>query len=181
MARPSEPGWSGWSTGDGTTSAPHVSIRILRYGFCWYEARTMYTLHSRSNCAHANDSAVPHWPAPVSVDRRAIALGLVVERLRNRGVRLVRAGGRDRLVLEVDARRCTERALQTIGAHERRRAPQLEDVEHLARARRSTAPSTPLGRSGPWGRAARGRRGRRARWWRDAAGVAAAPASPATR
>ena len=32
--------------------------------------RTMYTLHSRSNWAQAKASAVPHWPAPVSVVRR---------------------------------------------------------------------------------------------------------------
>ncbi len=30
----------------------------------------MYTLQSRSNWEQANDSAVPHWPAPVSVARR---------------------------------------------------------------------------------------------------------------
>ncbi len=72
MARPSEPGLSTSSTGDGTTDAPHVSMSTRRYGFCSYDARTMYTLHSRSNCAHANDSALPHWPAPVSVARRVV-------------------------------------------------------------------------------------------------------------
>lgn len=41
-----------------------------RYGFCSKLARTMYTAHSRSNCAQANDSAVPHCPAPVSVASR---------------------------------------------------------------------------------------------------------------
>ena len=62
----------GSATGDGTTDAPHVSIRIRRYGFCSYDARTMYTLHSRSNCAHANAIELPHWPAPVSVVRRVM-------------------------------------------------------------------------------------------------------------
>ena len=28
----------------------------------------MKTSHSRPNCVHANASAEPHWPAPVSVD-----------------------------------------------------------------------------------------------------------------
>ena len=32
----------------------------------------MYTLHSRSNCAHANASELPHCPAPVSVVRRVM-------------------------------------------------------------------------------------------------------------
>ena len=41
IAMPSEPGLSGWSTGDGTTSPPQVSIIIRRYGFWLYEARTM--------------------------------------------------------------------------------------------------------------------------------------------
>ena len=31
---PSEPGCPGSSTGEGTTSPPHVSIAIRRYGFC---------------------------------------------------------------------------------------------------------------------------------------------------
>ena len=34
IASPSEPGLDGSSTGDGTTSPPHVSITIRRYGFC---------------------------------------------------------------------------------------------------------------------------------------------------
>ena len=40
---------------------------IRRYGFWSYDARTCQTSHSRSYCAQANASAVPHWPAPVSV------------------------------------------------------------------------------------------------------------------
>ncbi len=32
----------------------------------------MYTMHSRPNCAQANDSAEPHWPAPVSVVSRVM-------------------------------------------------------------------------------------------------------------
>ena len=58
---------------------------------------------------------------------------LVVERLRHGGVRLVRAGGRDSLVLVVDPRRRPERLLQPMGAEERRGPPQAVDVEHLAR------------------------------------------------
>ena len=72
IASPSEPGVVGSSTGDATTSLPHVSMRILRYGFCSKLARTMYTLQSRSNCRDAKLSAVPHWPAPVSVAMRFV-------------------------------------------------------------------------------------------------------------
>ena len=57
---------------------------------------------------------------------------LVVERLGYRGVRLVRSGRRDRLVLVVDAGRRTERPLEPLGPDERRRPPQAQDVEHLA-------------------------------------------------
>jgi hypothetical protein len=46
---------------------PNVSIIILRYGFWSYEARTCQTSHSSPYWAHANASAVPHGPAPVSV------------------------------------------------------------------------------------------------------------------
>ncbi len=69
---PRVPGWSGSSTGEGTTSLPQVSIMMRRYGFCSNDARTMYTLQSMSYCVHANDSAVPHCPAPVSVVRRVM-------------------------------------------------------------------------------------------------------------
>ena len=55
------------SEGLGWTVPPKVSIMIRRYGFWSYDARTCQTSHSRSNWAHANASAVPHWPAPVSV------------------------------------------------------------------------------------------------------------------
>ncbi len=50
---------------------------ILRYGFWLYDARTMYTLHSRSYWLHANASAVPHCPAPVSVVSRAMPSALL--------------------------------------------------------------------------------------------------------
>ena len=62
MAMPNDPGLSGSSTGDGTTSLPQVSIIIRRYGFCSYDARTMYTLH---------------WPAPVSVVSRVMPSSLL--------------------------------------------------------------------------------------------------------
>jgi hypothetical protein len=83
IAMPSEPVESGCSAstarpaavssdGLGCTVPPKVSIIILRYGFWSYDARTCQTSHSMSNCAHANASAVPHCPAPVSVVSRLI-------------------------------------------------------------------------------------------------------------
>ena len=59
------------------------------------------------------------------------ALLLVVVRLRDRRVRLVRAGRRDALVLVVDARRRLERLLQPARAVERRRPPLPVDRPHL--------------------------------------------------
>ena len=59
------------------------------------------------------------------------ALALVEVGLRDGGVRLVRAGGRDALVLVVDVRRGVEGALQAPRAVEGRRAPQLVDLAHL--------------------------------------------------
>jgi hypothetical protein len=56
--------------GLGTTSAPHDWMSDRRNGFWSYETRTMYTLHSSPKSLHANASALPHWPAPVSVARR---------------------------------------------------------------------------------------------------------------
>ena len=53
--------------GDGVTSAPYVRITSRRNGFCSYEHFTMYTWQSSPKNAHAIESAVPHWPAPVSV------------------------------------------------------------------------------------------------------------------
>ena len=132
IARPSDPGLVGSATGDGTTDAPHVSMRIRRYGFCSYDARTMYTLHSMSNCAARERDRAPPL-ARAGLGREALdALGGVVERLRHGGVRLVRPGRRDRLVLVIDARRCAERALEPLGPDERRRPPQAQDVDHLA-------------------------------------------------
>ena len=55
---------------------------------------------------------------------------LVVEGLRDRGVRLVAAGGAHSLVLVVDLRRRAERLLEAVRAIERRRPPQLVDVTH---------------------------------------------------
>ena len=56
---------------------------------------------------------------------------LVVVGLRDRGVRLVRARGRDAFVLVVDARRRLERLLETARAVERRRPPLPVDRSHL--------------------------------------------------
>ena len=55
------------SDGLGCTVAPNTCIIIRRYGFWSYDARTCQTSHSSPYCAQANASAVPHWPAPVSV------------------------------------------------------------------------------------------------------------------
>ena len=120
------------ATGDGCTVAaeglhhdPPVRLLVVA------TRATCQTSHSRPNCAQANASAVPHWPAPVSVvSRRTPGLGVVV-RLRHGGVRLVRAGRRDALVLVVDPRRRAERLLQpvrpvqraTAATAGRRRAP----------------------------------------------------------
>ena len=57
----------------------------------------------------------------------------VVERLRNRGVRLVRAGRRDPFVLVVDPRRRAQRLLQPVCAIQGARPPQPVDVENLLR------------------------------------------------
>ena len=57
----------------------------------------------------------------------------VVERLRDGGVRLVRPGRRDALVLVVDPGRRPQRLLQPVRPVQRRRAPQAVHVEHLAR------------------------------------------------
>ena len=53
--------------------------------------------------------------------------------LRHGAVRLVRAGGRDALVLVVDARRGIELSLEVARAVERGRAPQLVDLAHRLR------------------------------------------------
>ena len=58
--------------GDGRTSAPNVSMKIRRYGFCSYEAFTMNTRHSSPKKLHAIASDEPHWPAPVSVEMRFV-------------------------------------------------------------------------------------------------------------
>src|SRR5918912_386857 len=55
------------SDGERCTVAPHVCIMERRYGFWSYEEPTMNTSHSSPNSRHANASADPHWPAPVSV------------------------------------------------------------------------------------------------------------------
>ena len=83
----------------------------------------------------ASASALPHWPAPVSVARRVAALALVVEGLRDRGVRLVAPGRADALVLVEDPRPRARGRLEPVRAVERRRAPEAVDVEHLVRDR----------------------------------------------
>ena len=56
------------------------------------------------------------------------ALLLVVPGLRHRGVRLVRACGRDAFVFVINLGRRAERLLQTLRAHQRRRPPHAVDV-----------------------------------------------------
>ena len=144
IASPSEPGESGSlasiarpasvrSEGLGCTVPPNVSIMILRYGLASYDARTCQTSHSRSNCAQANASAVPHWPGAGLGGQLPDAGPGVVVGLRHRGVRLVRAGGRDALVLVVDAGRGAERLLEPVGPVQRGGPPQPVDVLHLLR------------------------------------------------
>ena len=91
----------------------------------------MYTLHCRPKNEQACASAEPHWPAPVSVARRATLLLLVVVGLRHRRVRLVAPRRAHALVLVVDARRRIERLLEPPRAIERGGAPQAQDVAHL--------------------------------------------------
>ena len=61
------------------------------------------------------------------------SLLLVVERLRDRGVGLVAAGGAHALVLVVDARRRPERALEPAGTVQRGRAPRAVGLAHRRR------------------------------------------------
>jgi hypothetical protein len=63
--------------GDGTTSAPNVSMKIRRYGFCSYDALTMKTWHSIPKNLDAIARADPHCPAPVSVARRFVPASLL--------------------------------------------------------------------------------------------------------
>ena len=78
---PRLPGWSGFSassdrpysvTSEGLECnvAPHTSIIVLRYGLVRYDAATCQISHSMPYCAVAKASALPHWPAPVSVVSR---------------------------------------------------------------------------------------------------------------
>ena len=79
----------------------------------------------------AKASALPHWPAPVSVVSRLVPSRRVVVRLRDRGVRLVRPGRGDPLVLVVDPRRGVQRLLQPARPVQRGGPPQPVDVEHV--------------------------------------------------
>ena len=138
---PSEPGWSSAYAlpdsvsrlGDRCTVPPKTSMRVRRCGFVSYDAPTCHTSHSTPKSAQAYDSAVPHWPAPVSVVSRRDAVQRVVVDLRDRGVGLVRAGRRDALVLVVDPRRRAQLLLPAAGAEERARPVLLVDVEHRPR------------------------------------------------
>ena len=173
---PSEPGWSGSAastarpalgelpTGTRCTVAAerldhHAAVRLLVVA----DAPTCQTSHSRPNSAQAKASAVPHWPAPVSVVSLLHARLGVVVRLRHGGVRLVRAGRADALVLVVDPGRGAERLLEPVGPEQRRRPPQPVDVEHLAGDLDVALRARPPADERPSGTAARGRRGRPAR------------------
>ena len=90
-------------------------------------------------------------------------LGVVVH-LRHSGVRLVRAGRRDALVLVVDPRRRAERLLEPVRPVQRRRPPQPVDVLHLVRDVDVATRSRPPAGSAPSGTAARDRPARPAAW-----------------
>ncbi len=91
------------------------------------------------------------------------ALLLVVERLRDCRVGLVRAGRRDALVLVVEVRRGVERLLEAARTDTGASAARAGRCPGRGRGSRSSARGSPPGRSAPSGRAARGRRGRSAR------------------
>jgi hypothetical protein len=60
--------------GERKTVAPKVSISVRRAGLVSKEAPTCHTWHSSPKSEHANASAVPHCPAPVSVVSRVTPL-----------------------------------------------------------------------------------------------------------
>ena len=101
---------------------------ILRNGFCSKLMRTMKTLHLSPTSCRRRPSALPHWPAPVSVVIVLMPELLVVPRLRNGGVGLVAAGRRNAFVLVVDLCRRSERLFQVYGAAQRRRSPAVQDL-----------------------------------------------------
>ena len=135
----------------------------------------MNTSHSSPKSWQASASAEPHWPAPVSVASLRDPGLLVVEGLRDRGVRLVRAGRGDPLVLVVDVGGGIERLLEPPGAQQRRRPPERVDLAHLLGDLDLRARPRPPARSAPSGTAAPGPRGRAAPWSRDEAAAAARP------
>ena len=98
------------------------------------------------------------------------ALRLVVERLRHRGVRLVRAGRRHRLVLEVDAGRRARAPPRAARPARAASAATAGGCRAPHRGCRSTAPATSPARSAPSGTAAPGRRGRPAPGWPGCSG-----------
>ena len=86
---------SGSSTGDGTHSAPHVSIITRRYGFWSYDAPDHVHLALEVELrAGEGERRAPLAGAGLGGEPRD-ALRLVVEGLRHRGVGLVRAGRAD--------------------------------------------------------------------------------------
>ena len=72
-------------------------------------------LQSRPNWLQAKESALPHWPAPVSVVEPLNPRHLVVICLGNGRIRFVAPRRAHALVLEVDVGRCSEKLLQRIG------------------------------------------------------------------
>src|SRR5439155_20977063 len=79
IAMPSDPVESGCASmialpacvggdGDGITSAPNVSMKVRRYGFCSDEAFTKKTWHPMPKNGQASEGAEPHVPAAVSVE-----------------------------------------------------------------------------------------------------------------
>ena len=84
--------------------------------------------------AGEGERAAPLARAGLGREARA-ALALVVEGLRDGGVRLVAAGRARALVLVEDPRPRPDRLLEPVRAVERRRAPEAVEVEHLLRDR----------------------------------------------
>src|SRR4051812_33573401 len=84
--------------------------------------------------ARERERAAPLPGARLGGQARA-ALTLVVERLRDGGVRLMAAGRADALVLVEDPRARADRLLQPSRAVERRRSPERVEVEDLVRDR----------------------------------------------
>ena len=140
---PSEPGWSGSRCSMRAPGRGERRGRAVHGGAEGLDHRCGGTASGRRTPRPATPrtrgrTGRTRRPAPCPTGPRRSrssassdpGLGVVV-RLRHGGVRLVRAGGRDALVLVVDPRRRAERLLQPVRAVQRRRPPLPVDVEDL--------------------------------------------------